>query len=84
MVMSYKYQVLVKRADDWHFATCKSLPGLFVAHREYQKVLDNIPECITMLIKNDLGIDVSVSETKPTEPTLLGDLTFIATKQDAA
>jgi len=74
------YQVEIKQREDWHFATCDALPGLFVGHKEYQTVLNNVPEAITLLIKNDCGQHVTVQEAVPTEPTLLGNKTYVVTK----
>lgn len=70
-VMPSLYQVSVKQHEDWFFATCDALPGLFVGNIDYNVVLRNIPESIAMLIKHDSGVSVKVMETKPTQPTLI-------------
>lgn len=77
------YQVAIKQHEDWHFATCEALPGLFVGHKNYDAVLNNIPESIAMLIKHDLNRDVTVVETKPTQPTLLGNKAYVVTNKVA-
>lgn len=78
-VMAVHYEVEVKQHQDWHFATCEALPGLFVGHKLYDTVLKNIPEAITILIKHDCNRDVKVIETQPSEPTLLGNKTYMVT-----
>jgi len=81
--MTKMYQVEIKEHEEWHFATCKALPGLFVGHRDYSTVLKNIKECIAMLIKHECNQDVKVTEAKPTEPTLLGHKTYMVTSNVA-
>lgn len=81
--MTLMYQVEIKQHEDWHFATCKALPGLFIGHREYATVLKNIPEGIAMLIKHECNQIVKVTEAKPTEPTLLGHKTYMVTSNAA-
>jgi len=77
------YQVEIKEHEDWHFATCKALPGLFAGNKDYSAVLKNIPECIAMLIKHECNQNVKVTEAKPTEPTLLGHKTYVVTNEAA-
>ena len=82
-VMALMYQVEVKQHESWHFATCKTLPGLFVGHEKYDTVLKNIPEAISMMIKHECNRDVEVMEAKPTEPTLLGHKTYMVISKAA-
>lgn len=78
------YQVEIKQHNDWHFATCEGLPGLFVAHEKYNTVLNNIPEAMQMLIKHDCQEDVRVKEAPPKSPTLMGNKTYLVTTTKAA
>lgn len=78
------YKVRINQHQNWHFATCEALPGLFVAHQHYDTVLKNIPEAIAMLIKHECDREVTVIETQPTEPTLLGNKTYVVTEKRAA
>ena len=77
------YKVTINQHQDWHFTTCEALPGLFVGHRSYETVLRNIPEGIAMLIKHECDRDVDVMEAQPTEPTLLGNKTYVVTSKVA-
>lgn len=78
------FHVEIKEHQDWHFATCKELDGLFVGHKSYDTVLKNIPECIGLLLKNDRGQEVIVTEEKHTKPTQPGHKTYVATTKVAA
>lgn len=78
------YKVEIRQHQDWHFATCEGLPGLFVAHSEHTAVLKNIPECIGMIIEYDSGEKVDVFEVKPSQPTLASCKTYIVTPRKAA
>jgi hypothetical protein len=78
------YKVEIKQHEEFLFATCESLPGLFIGHKDYGVVLKNLPEAITMLIKHDCGTDVLVEEAKQMEPTLLGNKTYVVTNRAAA
>lgn len=84
IIMPSLYKVRINQHQNWHFATCEALPGLFVAHQHYDTVLKNIPEAIAMLIKHECNKDVTVIETQPTEPTLLGNKTYVVTTKLAA
>lgn len=77
--MTTIYRVDIKQHEDWHFATCDALPGLFVGNIDYDTVLKNIPECITMLLKHDQDRKVIVKEVPPNSPTLLGQKTYLVT-----
>lgn len=76
-IMADVFQVEIRQHEDWHFATCAALPGLFVGNRFYDIVLKNIPESIVMLIKHDNNRDVTVTEAPPKSPTLLGNKTYV-------
>jgi len=41
-------------------ATSEALPGVYVAHRDLQKILDDMPEVITRWFKNHRQQDVMV------------------------
>ena len=76
-IMPDIFQVEIKQHEDWHFATCEGLPGLFVGNKDYDTVLKNIPESIAMLIKHDCNREVEVKEARPKAPTLLGNKTYL-------
>lgn len=82
--MSSSYKVDIKQNQDWYFATCEVLPGLFVGNKDYDTVLNNIPEGITMLIKHNSGCDVVVIEIQAVESHPIGNKTYLATYKEAS
>ena len=82
-IMSSSFTVDIKQNQDWYFATCKALPGLFVANIDFETVNTNIPEGIAMLIKHNSGKDVEVTEIQPTESHSIGNKTYLATFKKA-
>lgn len=61
---------------DWHCATSSDLPGLVVAHKEYDIVKRNIPECIKMIIEHDTKSKVKVFEQVAIESVSAGTRSY--------
>lgn len=74
--MTQLITVDIKDHQDWHCATSADLPGLFVAHHEYEVVKHNIPECIQMILEHNTKGKVTVFEQVATSPLSSGQRAY--------
>lgn len=51
--MNVNYKIDYKKVEDLHVFTCKELPGLLIAHKDYKTAYDDVPLAIEKLIELD-------------------------------
>jgi hypothetical protein len=80
MIMTSPSTIIVDVAlhQNWYVATSKSLNGLFVAHQSLGVLFQEIPEVITLLIKEKTGADVVVTEAPQPDSTNVLPVTYVA------
>jgi len=62
--MNDKYGIVVleirQSADGLYTATSSDLEGVFIAHREFDKIVEDVPEVMRMWFKRNKNMDIEV------------------------